>query len=593
MKQVWKSLKFRISAMIMIGWITPVLIICLFMARSYKNGIITKTEAIMKTSLRNYVTNLSIQLDEAIDLSKKVSYDEIFEAPYRRYKKGEMSTTKLYSSVRGALNTQFHNDRRFFMSCFYFTENPEQVYLTSREKDGYQTYSEKIKKAALAVSAQDTTAVFVQVIDERLYIIRNLYTVTGYEKFGTLILEMNKDTLFRDADSYRDFDVAFFINEKDGVLAERKGTLLEEMQQVFEQLSKVYSPVENEIFNVTQGHYQGMLYQKRFQDYHLGAFLIEDTRALYSELQQVYLLLIAISAIIVPIIIYLLIFMWKNISMPIEHMIEAAKALRKGQMGIQIEEGAMPNIEFEELIVSFNKMSSEIKYLFDYAYNEEIAKRDAQIMALQSQINPHFLNNTLEMMNWQARMNGDVEITKMIEALGTLLDYSMDRDSRRMISLAEELRCAKAYFYISSMRFGQRLRVEKEVDESLLQVKIPQLILQPILENAIVHGVEKVKSGTIWLKIYRKERCIFLQIVNTGIAMTAEDKKKVAAILDGTYVPEEKERGKHVSLGIRNVNQRLRLIYGEKYGLTIEQGEGDKTISTIRIPYEGEEEGEV
>lgn len=589
MKQIWKSLKFKMSAMIIIGWIVPVLIICLFMTMSYKNGIVTKTETIMKTYLQNYTANISTKLDEAIELSKKVSYDKVFETPWRKYKKGEINAAKLYTSVRGALNTQFHNDRRFSMSCFYFTDNPEQVYSTSRDRNAYQVYTEKIKKAAMEVSKKDTTAVFVQVIDERLYIIRNLYTITGYEKFGTLILEMNRSVLFQDADKYKDFDIAFFVNSKDGILVDEKANLEPELYSVFNRLEEFYSPeATNEIRGVIDGHYQGILYQKYFQNYHLGAFLIEDTRNLYSELRQTYLLLGVISVIIIPIIIYLLVFMWKNISIPMEHMIEAAKALRKGKMGIQIDKGTMPNIEFEELIESFNKMSSEIKYLFDYAYNEEIAKRDAQIMALQSQINPHFLNNTLEMMNWQARMSGAIEVTKMIEALGTLLDYSMDRDSRRMISLAEELRCADAYFYISSMRFGQRLHVEKEVDESLLQVKIPQLILQPILENAIVHGVEKVKSGTIWLKIFCKERCIALQIINTGIAMTEEDIKKVNAILEGSYTPAEKEKGKHVSLGIRNVNQRLHLIYGEKYGLTIEPGEDDTTISTILIPYKKE-----
>lgn len=593
MKQVWKSLKFKISAMIIVGWTVPVLVICLFLSISYKNGIVTKTEAIMNTCLQNYVTNISAKLEEAIDLSKGVSYDEVFETPWRKYEKGQIDAAKLYLSVRGVLNTQFHNDQRFSMSCFYFTENPEQVYFTSREKDGYRIYTEQVKEEALKISAQDTTAVFVQVIEGRLYIIRNLYTITGYEKFGTLILEMNRNDLFRDADKYQQFDIAFFVNSKDGVLTNEKAALAKELYPLFEKLSGIYSPeTANQVETVSEGSYQGMLYQKRFQDYHLGAFLMEDTRVLYSELQHMYQLLFAILISIIPILIYLLIFMWKNISVPIEHMIEGAKALRKGKMGIQIEEGTMPNLEFEELIESFNKMSSEIKYLFDYAYNEEIAKRDAQIMALQSQINPHFLNNTLEMMNWQARMNGNIEVAKMIEALGTLLDYSMDRDSRRMISLAEELRCADAYFYISSMRFGQRLHVEKEVDESLLQVKIPQLILQPILENAIVHGVEKVKSGTIWLKIFKKERTVLLQIINTGLGMTPEDQKKVAAILDGIYQSKEKEQGKHVSLGIRNVNQRLHLIYGEKYGLTIEPGQDDKTISTITIPYQAKEGGE-
>lgn len=93
------------------------------------------------------------------------------------------------------------------------------------------------------------------------------------------------------------------------------------------------------------------------------------------------------------------------------------------------------------------------------------------------QINPHFLNNTLEIMNWQARMSGDITICKMIESLGTVLDYHMDREDKRVIRLSEELRCADAYFYIISMRFGKRLVVERKIDNGLLQAMVPQLIL--------------------------------------------------------------------------------------------------------------------
>jgi two-component system sensor histidine kinase YesM len=229
-------------------------------------------------------------------------------------------------------------------------------------------------------------------------------------------------------------------------------------------------------------------------------------------------------------------------------------------------------------------MSSEIKYLFEYAYSEKLARKDAKIIALQSQINPHFLNNTLEMMNWQARMAGDVTVSKMIEALGTLLNYSMDRSNKKMINLAEELRCVDAYCYIISMRFGKRLKIEKEIDNELLQLEVPQLILQPLIENAVVHGVEKVKSGTIWIKVYKKEKNAILQIINTGKEMTEEDLKRVRSILEGKYEQVGDKVGRHEALGIHNVNERIKLIYGEEYGLTIGPIAEEETASTLTIP---------
>jgi len=229
---------------------------------------------------------------------------------------------------------------------------------------------------------------------------------------------------------------------------------------------------------------------------------------------------------------------------------------------------------------------TNMDYMFDYAYNEKLARKEAKIIALQSQINPHFLNNTLEMMNWQARMSGDIEVSKMIEALGTLLDYTMDRNNKKLISLSEELRCADAYFYIISMRFGQRLRIEKEIDKELLQVQVPRLILQPILENAVVHGVESVNNGVIKLRVFRQEENLLLQIANTGKGMTKEDVERIRNILDGKGVNVTAGKGRHASLGIRNVNERIKLIYGEEYGLTILPAEGEgipETISTIKL----------
>ena len=99
------------------------------------------------------------------------------------------------------------------------------------------------------------------------------------------------------------------------------------------------------------------------------------------------------------------------------------------------------------------------------------------------------------MMNWQARMSGNLEVSSMIESLGVVLDYNMNRESKRLTTLSQELRCADAYFHIISKRFGKRLTVEKEIDQKLLSIKVPQLVLQPMIENAVVHGIERIKQG--------------------------------------------------------------------------------------------------
>lgn len=213
-------------------------------------------------------------------------------------------------------------------------------------------------------------------------------------------------------------------------------------------------------------------------------------------------------------------------------------------------------------------MSDTLLNQFDRLYKEEIALRDARIMALQSQINPHFLNNTLEIINWEARLAGNDRVSSMIESLSVMMDAAADRSHTPMIPLEEEFKYVNAYLHIIQKRLGKRLTVIKEIDESLYSYKVPRLILQPILENAIEHGVDKCDKGTVIIRAYKNDDdngLFFLEVENDGL-FTRRDEDRIKTILAPNYEPP---KGKKGSLGIRNVNQRLKIIYGEKGGLYI------------------------
>lgn len=583
------SLRRRLLSLVVLIWMLPVLIMYLFMTISYRNNIIGKTNAIMEENLKNFTYFSAQKIDEAIDISKKTSYELVIEKAWRMYEAGNIKKSKLYSEITGNLKSRFYIDNRFVMSVFYLSDEPDKIYYTSRENVEYiNIYKNNVAKAAHEITSQDTSDAHVRIIDGKIYIIRNLYTTTKYTKFGTLVLELNKDKLIDGISLNKDYEIGFFINDTSSMISYNNNFDETSRTEILDKLSDQYSQkVNRKILQEKDRPFIGLLYQQKYDDFHFGAVLVANENVIFSEIYNLYTIMLFIMLIIIPVFIYMIYFIAHHITKPMSRMIEAANKIEQGGIGMQIESNIMPNLEFDVLQDAFNHMSSEIKYLFDYAYNEKIARRDAKIKALQSQINPHFLNNTLEMMNWQARMAGDVTVSKMIEALGTLLNYSMDRSNRKMISLAEELRCVEAYLYIVSMRFGKRLKVEKEVDENLLQIKVPQLILQPLIENAVVHGVETVKSGTIQIKIYqdKENNHVILQIINTGKDMSEEDISKVDYLLNGKRNQNQDEKTDHESLGIQNVNERIKLIYGEEYGLSISPiGEGE-TASTITIPF--------
>ena len=233
-----------------------------------------------------------------------------------------------------------------------------------------------------------------------------------------------------------------------------------------------------------------------------------------------------------------------------------------------------------EMCIRDSHMSLQLKNQFERIYLEEVALRDAKIMALQSQINPHFLNNTLEIINWEARLNGNNKVSGMIEALSTMLEETMNRKEAQFHSVAEELAYADAYLYIISQRFGAKFSCTKQIDERLMSLQVPRLIIQPIVENAVEHGMDITEQGKLELRLFeRADGYLCIEVEDNG-HLTKEDRKRIDRILSQDI---ELSKEKRVSLGIRNVDQRLKMIYGPDCGLFIEGNENDDTVSTILL----------
>jgi len=593
MKKTRISLNRTLMALIVLCWTIPVILITSAVFFAYRANIVSKTRTLIEGELINYSTFVSNSIDEAVTASKKISYDQLtdgggiqklWESYQKNSESGGYSLSHFASALKQYLSNNFGGSL-YQMAAFYLTDDMDNVYYPAKDYSQYREgFSAAVKEAANQLSETDDMNTSVVIIDNRIYVMRNLYTITNYKKFGTLILELNQDELFKEVDKNDFYEVLFYIDDANNFLSFRdeEDTQREAILQL---MSRQFIDGKNQMTVFSENNqYEAFLYKEIHRDFTIGTVILADKELVYEEFRTFLYLVIMLSLIVVPVLIFVIYFLRKQIYRPMQQLVSASKAVSAGDIGHQVEEMPMPNEEFYLLGHSFNKMSREVKQLFEYTYNEEMARKDAKILALQSQINPHFLNNTLEMMNWQARLSGDVKISKMIEALSTLLNYSMGRDEKRLCSLAEELRCADAYFYIISMRFGNRLFYEKEIDESLLQIQVPQLILQPIIENAVVHGIEKIKKGVIKLNIFKKEEDVCLEIVNTG-KMTKEDEERIKKILDGEEDAAAGTGNRHTSMGIRNVNERLHLIYGDTYGLTICAGEDNQTISTITLPF--------
>ena len=225
----------------------------------------------------------------------------------------------------------------------------------------------------------------------------------------------------------------------------------------------------------------------------------------------------------------------------------------------------------------FNGMMEQLIKLLDQVKEEQYQMDQIRMEALQSQIQPHFLYNTLDCIHWQAVVSGNQDISKMVKALASYYRICLSR-GKDIITLGEELEYTKNYLYIQKMRYEEILNYEINVDSHLESAVIPKLTLQPLVENAIYHGIKlsKKKMGHIRIKVTGDEKEIQIEVADDGAGMTEDKIAEVNQMI--TEYDEE------FGYGVRNVNRRIQLYYGKEYGLTYQKNQEGGVTVRILLP---------
>lgn len=260
-------------------------------------------------------------------------------------------------------------------------------------------------------------------------------------------------------------------------------------------------------------------------------------------------------------------------SLKIQKVLGAMELASNGDFSARLPVENSTN-EFTELNRGFNQMITEINTLIDTVYKAQILQRESEFKALQAEINPHFLYNTLDTICWQAKLSGNEDIYQTTFSLASLLRASVG-NQRLFVALEEELSYVGDYIKIQKARYRDRITVRIQIPEELMKYQIPKLILQPVVENAFVHGLEmKRGKGELVISGFMKGNVILLTVQDNGAGMTREQIHHIFC--------HEENPGKH-SIGLSNVQRRLKLLYGEDYGIQIQSvlDEGTKTIITI------------
>lgn len=549
-------------------------------------------------------TDAQGNLNAALRASRNVSYDSTVKTAHENYSEtGDY--VQFYDDISTYLNGQFRYDDNVKDAWFFLLSDTSQILSVSNagESGGtqrMQRYRTELHDSAIEMSGGLGTGISFLPHDGDLLLVRNMVD-RQYKPYAMIILNLHTDNIFgRFLDNTWKNAGAAFI---DGDLIYEKGDGPELPDE----------PVHGTRSEKHLGDW--LLYTEQTLDMHTITYTAKISSDFLLGQFSSYYYIVIFSVLMAAIFMAVFLrFVIRNVNTPIGQLVKAARRIEAGDLGYQALLSPRAE-ELKYLTDSFNSMSERLKALFEKSIEEQLALQDARIDALQSQIDPHFLSDALEIVKWEAHMEKADKTSLMIEALSTLLSAALSRDGVAMVPLREELKYLNAYLYIVTQR-QKTLRIEKSIDPALFDLSIPRLILQPLVENAVGHG-ERPNGGIVAIRAYEKDGGVYLEVENDAVAthedqrltnapgeirlevennaaITHEDQRLTGTPINtpaevlrehnfekqipGSGAPEEAQ-----SDGILNVHRRIQLVYGNGSGLTLHNTGKGRTIARIQI----------
>lgn len=558
--KAFKSIRVQLVAIMLLCYLAPTLILGEYMGNVFFADMRAKTETALSSSVEHAYTLSRQKVERTVSLAKEATYDGELSDIYAQYESGGLTDAEFLRQSRSYIERKYSRESLFTFALYYPVSDPSMLVYS---RSGYDETVRYLREAGDAVDAAaealDTRCLFIEV-QGQVYLVRNLMNLR-MERFGMLVLGLRMDSLLADVQALSgtwDADVQVMLGQSGAVDIDWDAQT-EGLSELKEEDKLVY------------------VHHERGSDYDLALRLSVSQDRIYGEIRAFRRLMTGLFVLLVPILGLMLLYVRKRIIRPISLLSQASARIEAGELGVTVPMHG--DDELGQLGGAFSQMSLRIEELIDRTYKKEIALRDAKIQSMQSRLNPHFLNNALENLNWEARLEGSETMASMVESLSILLNASMGRANRRMVSLKEELEVARAYCYFVSLRYGDRLAVHEDFDESAMNAVVPLLTLQPLLENAVQHGIEPAGGGEIELSGLRAGNLLELKIANSGKPLGEEDWKKIRLAMAG-----DNQEGHH--LGLANICTRLRLIYGGRAALDIAADERGRTVVQLKIPLE-------
>lgn len=413
---------------------------------------------------------------------------------------------------------------------------------------------------------------------EGLFLARDIRQIKNFslDSIGELIINVNMDELVSLANTPdTSYDTAYYliVNEEDSVIYASGGIEPDEANAVSRLKDLDYGPV-------SLGGHSYFAVRGTIPNYHWNYISLVPFDTITRSLDLSFLVVALILTVGTGAVVLLSRLFIRSIIRHFDSLNYKMAVFSKNEL--VIPESDYPYQERQDEIGKLHQqldlMMHRVQSLVNTNYVNEILKRNAQLKALEAQINPHFLYNTLDSINWRAKACGNEKISQMAEALGSLLRATLGT-KESLVPLSYELDLANSYIAIQKLRFEDELEYELSVDPGLKKALIPPLTIQPLIENAIHYGMEDMDDVChVFVAIYREQDHLVVKVQNDGSVMDEE-------LLDKLKRREMQLNG--FGIGLLNINQRIQILFGEEYGLAFSNEEGYAT-ATLTIAYKTE-----
>ncbi|WP_238860198.1 sensor histidine kinase [Clostridium sp. YIM B02569] len=603
------SFKTKLISSFLILSILPIISIEIFSYYYSTNKIENKISRLMDFSLTQSAKSINTTLSSYEDLDMQIASDDELTKLIDKYDIGsnmDINTQVALNDIKGKL-TVYAYSKLGIVNIDIRTNKNHKIASYNRINghaipDIWKRYDDIIEKNDYEDETSRYGTIwsgmsYTQPLVEETYNLINVYSniidFTSDRIIGVLCISINEDVLQKTYNLNSDdlhannINVYSLIIDNEGTIVsyEDRNYIGKNIYYLANKKDRNSEDLNNTIINshIVKGN-SLIVNTKSLKISNWYIVNIIDENKLFSEVNLSIRIIIIVIFIVILFFIFFIVLVSNRLTSSIREIVAAMKKAQKGELSVRIEEDITD--EFSIIALTFNKMISHINELVEKLriqmnLTSEAVKlqKEAEIRAIEAQINPHFLYNTLDCINWMAIEKEEYEISKMLKSLGQILRYSINQ-SNKIVSFSQEIQWLKQYLYLQESRFDNSFKTEIKFDKEVPEFKIHKLMLQPLIENSIIHGFEGYTSGGILeVSIEMKEADIVIFIKDNGKGMDGEKVKYINSLVSEAKIIN---KGEHI--GIENVISRLRIYYGDYYKFNIESEIDRGTSICIRIP---------